>query len=371
VREIDLSQASSWDTDGPVGVLELSPEVEIARRSALTEVAVQPGVRPDLYADVALDPSYRAPPARLVRLARGFVDTHLWIAFNRDLGVVGSTFRNKKKLREARKHGYADSESGELALPERPAIRFDFPAVLLGGPFRGSNYFHWLFEAVGSVLLAREFMPANTRLAVRAGIEPFQVDALVLAGAARELICELPVDHLVEFPVLYLPPRAVAGGSHFVPPVVESLRTLTPRRVKRDRRLYVAREDAKVKRLVNHDEVLATLRRHGFSVVLAEGLPVREQIDLFSDAEAVVGAHGAGLANTVFCPPGAVLIELQPAGYKRARAEVYGNLAAVCGLEYVKILCRPITSETRLDITTPFNVDCAHLDEVLERRLPH
>ena len=35
-----------------------------------------------------------------------------------------------------------------------------------------------------------------------------------------------------------------------------------------------------------------------------------EEIDLFYNAECVVGLHGAGLANIVFCKPGTRVIEL-------------------------------------------------------------
>ena len=35
-----------------------------------------------------------------------------------------------------------------------------------------------------------------------------------------------------------------------------------------------------------------------------------EQVDLFCNAEHIVGLHGAGLANIVFCQPGTRVIEL-------------------------------------------------------------
>ena len=46
--------------------------------------------------------------------------------------------------------------------------------------------------------------------------------------------------------------------------------------------------------------------------VIFENLPPKETIELFSRANLVVGAHGGGLTNTVFCPPTAKVIELMP-----------------------------------------------------------
>ena len=52
---------------------------------------------------------------------------------------------------------------------------------------------------------------------------------------------------------------------------------------------------------------------------------------LFAAADIVVAAHGAGLANMVFCAPGTTVIEYMAPRY------VFGcwhNLAERCGLDY-------------------------------------
>jgi len=43
-----------------------------------------------------------------------------------------------------------------------------------------------------------------------------------------------------------------------------------------------------------------------------EEMAFSEQVRLFSQARIVIGIHGAGLANVVFCRPGSVLIEVDP-----------------------------------------------------------
>ncbi len=57
------------------------------------------------------------------------------------------------------------------------------------------------------------------------------------------------------------------------------------------------------------------LLRYGIEPVVLSGLDLDEQIALFRDARLVIGAHGAGLANIVFCQPGALLYELLPSHY--------------------------------------------------------
>ena len=156
------------------------------------------------------------------------------------------------------------------------------------------------------------------------------------------------------------------GRSAPAPIVTNALRGLTPAHAGSGgrRRLYITRQASR-RRIVNHDEVLVTLERHGFSEVPAEGLSVAEQIALFAQAEAVIGVHGAGLANAVFSPPGTLLIELQPERREGIQL-LYWNMAAASGLRYIRIICRSLTRRLHSDL----EVDCSHLDEVLRRRLP-
>lgn len=50
----------------------------------------------------------------------------------------------------------------------------------------------------------------------------------------------------------------------------------------------------------------------GFARVRPERLPVAQQIDLFAQADMVVGFLGAGLANVAWCQPGTLVYELVP-----------------------------------------------------------
>jgi hypothetical protein len=67
--------------------------------------------------------------------------------------------------------------------------------------------------------------------------------------------------------------------------------------------------------ITNHEEIDRTLRsivRPPFDVqtVQLERVPFEDQIRLFADAAAVIGQHGAGLANCLWMQPGSVVVEL-------------------------------------------------------------
>jgi len=65
-------------------------------------------------------------------------------------------------------------------------------------------------------------------------------------------------------------------------------------------RIYLSRAGAKFRRVTNEDQVMEVLAPLGFRKILPETLSWREQVELFSRAEAVVSPHNAGLATTLF-----------------------------------------------------------------------
>lgn len=54
------------------------------------------------------------------------------------------------------------------------------------------------------------------------------------------------------------------------------------------------------RRFLNEEKLIEKLKKYGFKSYCLENMSIEEQIDLFYDAEFVIGAHGAGLSNIVF-----------------------------------------------------------------------
>jgi len=84
----------------------------------------------------------------------------------------------------------------------------------------------------------------------------------------------------------------------------------------RNRRLLVARK-IHARRIHNIGQVEAFLARYDFETVYLEGMSFVDQILAFQSAEFIIGAHGAGLANLLFCEPGTKVIELIPSAELR------------------------------------------------------
>ncbi len=96
-------------------------------------------------------------------------------------------------------------------------------------------------------------------------------------------------------------------------------------------RVYVTRENARRRNVVNERELWAELESAGFAKVRLEALSWPEQIAAFRGAKIVVAPHGAGLANVIFCAPATRVVECFNRSYVHG---CFWRLAALCGLDY-------------------------------------
>lgn len=114
------------------------------------------------------------------------------------------------------------------------------------------------------------------------------------------------------------------------------------------KKIYVSRKNASVRGLDQEQEVAAELEKRGFVVVRPEFHSLSEQVRMFRDAEVVVGAHGAGLANLIFSKA-SHLIELHPSNFCKPH---YLLLARGCGHSYTKVLGGPLNEQGTFSIDT-------------------
>ena len=78
---------------------------------------------------------------------------------------------------------------------------------------------------------------------------------------------------------------------------------------------------------------LAEILKNDFISVRLHDMKFSEQVDLFHNAECVVGLHGGGFGNIVFCKPKTKIIELKSV----SAAHAIENLAKKNDLNYISI----------------------------------
>jgi capsular polysaccharide biosynthesis protein len=177
------------------------------------------------------------------------------------------------------------------------------------------GYYHWICDVLPRVQSAVPHLPPETRFVVPDGLSEAESESLQAIGIRPESWAVFRgkrpwrVERLV-----HVPPVAMTGDHtresllSLRESVFRHTRTEEPRGA--SRRIYVARRQGAERAVVNESELLPALQERGFELVHCESLSFADQVKLFREAEIIVGPHGGGFANLVWCEPGTKVFEI-------------------------------------------------------------
>lgn len=205
-------------------------------------------------------------------------------------------------------------------------------------------YFHWLFDVLPRIELLR-----------LAGWDTTTWDHLIVSGSEaryeRETLAALGIDGRI----LYVDDHPHVQADQLVTTSTVCISGFVPAwavRFVRDRllpteitdgppvRLYISRDDAVQRRLAEEDKLVPRLEALGFRCLTLADLPLDEQIELFARAEIVIGPHGGGLSNVVWCRPGTAVVELYGSDYVNP---VFWGLSNSLDLRHYHVIGPPAT----------------------------
>jgi len=199
-------------------------------------------------------------------------------------------------------------------LKDYPPGGGDIPGVsaFIGDRFRDGNYCHWLLDWLPRLSLCEHAGPFENIVCNNRVRHDFMAESLAFLGYSDRTVIEAAARPVWRFEKLLVPDSAITGTFRHPmqlchPDLIGWWRSKLPVRKPR-RKFYIPRTN---KRVVQNETELVNLL-DGFEVFDPGRHSFEEQIEAFSEAEAVVGAHGAGLANILFAPEGCRVLELFP-----------------------------------------------------------
>ena len=82
---------------------------------------------------------------------------------------------------------------------------------------------------------------------------------------------------------------------------------------KKNENVFIDRSDSifNHNKLVNNLEIIEYLKKKRFLIIKLAELSFNEQIKIFNEAKIIIGSHGAGLTNLIFCEPSTKVIEIE------------------------------------------------------------
>ena len=192
------------------------------------------------------------------------------------------------------------------------------------------GYFHWIMDALPRLMICREKMQGHK---------------VLLPEAYRSLsFISITLDMLGFEPVFYedkcyikelLLPDHVSVSGNYYPPIFHAIRESLLKNtapVKPFRKIYVSRNKARFRKLINEEAYTAMLQQHGFEIHFFEHYSLKEQIQLMQETKYFIGLHGNALTNIYFMQPNTKVLELRFADDKMNNA--FFSLAAATGVDY-------------------------------------
>ena len=230
-----------------------------------------------------------------------------------------------------------DGERCVMTLPREPP-RIEQACILLGSD---ANYAHWVLRNLLKLsLLESAAVPPSAHYVVRQDLRPWQQEYLELLGIREERLLRVPEGRILAFRTLFVPvnllnhPRIADGVAWLRSRVAPHLASAQDA----DDQLLVSRREHDQRRLLNEPDLEAALKPLGFRTIVPGRMSVRDQIAAFSRARVVVAAHGAALANMVFAPRTASLVEISSVN--------------IAGMGEIRYLCHAVGQRVSTVVST-------------------
>ena len=235
---------------------------------------------------------------------------------------------------------YPFSDDGTKCLLVEPCRQISEPAWVIGS---SPNYFHWMTEYLPYYRAAKISMAIDgdnfpTKFVVHAPLSHYHLETLEMVGIHEDdlICCSYPEwVRLDEMVMPFCRDRSTFATSKNA---VDQIRSIADDVVcsstSENRRIYVARKNTDRRQLLQEEALFPILEQLSFDLIYPGDLSVKQQIQIFREAEIIVGFHGAGLTNCIFSNPGTHLIEFTPTERDLC---YFRELAKTCGLKYKSI----------------------------------
>ena len=104
------------------------------------------------------------------------------------------------------------------------------------------------------------------------------------------------------------------------------------------KKIFIDRSDAtsnhsEFRKILNEQEIIEKLKSDGYKAIRLADISFNEQVKTFFNAEKIIGLHGAGFANLIFCKPNTEILEIKPS----TDGKVIENLANKLNINYKRL----------------------------------
>lgn len=170
------------------------------------------------------------------------------------------------------------------------------------------EYFHWLTDVLTRILICEEVSSGHV-IVLPAKFKKFPYISESLDLLDQEYIFAKS-KHIIFRNLIVAPHTAITGN--FDVPLINKLRDKFINSSHQSKRyVYISRQNAKKRKILNEEDVVRVLSRFGFEIHRFEEYSLAQQIAIMGDTKVLLSIHGAGLTNMLFMPKNSIIFELR------------------------------------------------------------
>lgn len=133
-----------------------------------------------------------------------------------------------------------------------------------------------------------------------------------------------------------------------------------------ERKLYLARKNNGMRKMLNADEVEMMLELMDFEIIYTDTLSFDQQIELFNSAKIIAGPSGASFSNMIFMQENTQAIIFSPS-IIQTNYYIFQQIADIANVDLIHFLTIP--KKNFNSVHDDFYIDCNHLKKLILNKL--
>jgi len=222
------------------------------------------------------------------------------------------------------------------------------------------GYYHWMLEYLPKIRLLEHYIKETghePRVIVNSNPDKFVRETLEAVGYGPDKYEEWE-GGMVQVDRLIIPSHRAHVFDHYNPGQSDyhlsrddlvwlrnNIRSNVNKN-KNGKKIYISRQKTGNRRVYNYDGVMEIISHFGFEPYILEDLSFEEQVELFTEADVIMGPHGAGLSNMIFADD-PLIIEMLPEDTLRPH---FYFISGAMGFDYEPIVTEARNSELMVDV---------------------
>ncbi len=355
----------SSGTDVNIEFLQICQEINIEDGSSRKLPKI--GVKPQLYGR----PKIWYQPVRPSWLRDVYIANADSIYITKSGRIFDSGFRSLFKLWNRREYKLLQNLRKVLLgveIPNTPEEMPLFSELLSVSQTSSEVYGHFLVEVLPRLSLVNQKKYEHLPIYMAIDHDIYK-EVLLLLDIPENRIIDATEHPIVKAEKAIIPIYHHAGNSFLPDFGVEIITRLKSRvlasyqpRSKLNKKLYIRKSGSDNRRIINEAEVVRVLEAYGFVSISPPDFSFKEQVSIFANADWVIGEHGSGMFNCVFCSRNAWVVDLFPGCVNTGLYKVLAPL----GIQY-KAMLSPEISFSVWKYHLSFKVDIDEFKKMLKK----